>query len=160
MAHPVTVESKKLEQACGLVDSFANRHKDPSRARLSLLEAVACRYSGMPVDVYRTTTGYDDGIDVDEGYVDGLVAAIDTCGVPTAMALSSLARIEESEVETKRNGAVYTDFRLAKYLAVTVASKYTGGPIIDPSCGNSIVLARSEERRVGKECRSRWSPYH
>ena len=141
MAHPVTVESKKLEQACGLVDSFANRHKDPSRARLSLLEAVACRYSGMPVDVYRTTTGYDDGIDVDEGYVDGLVAAIDTCGVPTAMALSSLARIEESEVETKRNGAVYTDFRLAKYLAVTVASKYTGGPIIDPSCGTSIVLA-------------------
>src|SRR5215475_15799063 len=24
----------------------------------------------------------------------------------------------------------------------------------------SVVSARSEERRVGKECRSRWSPYH
>ena len=24
----------------------------------------------------------------------------------------------------------------------------------------SNMLARSEERRVGKECRSRWSPYH
>ena len=24
----------------------------------------------------------------------------------------------------------------------------------------NIKLARSEERRVGKECRSRWSPYH
>ena len=23
-----------------------------------------------------------------------------------------------------------------------------------------LVLLRSEERRVGKECRSRWSPYH
>ena len=23
-----------------------------------------------------------------------------------------------------------------------------------------IIIARSEERRVGKECRSRWSPYH
>ena len=23
-----------------------------------------------------------------------------------------------------------------------------------------VALARSEERRVGKECRSRWSPYH
>ena len=23
-----------------------------------------------------------------------------------------------------------------------------------------IILCRSEERRVGKECRSRWSPYH
>ena len=26
---------------------------------------------------------------------------------------------------------------------------------------NSLtVITRSEERRVGKECRSRWSPYH
>src|SRR3712207_9582326 len=23
-----------------------------------------------------------------------------------------------------------------------------------------VMLTRSEERRVGKECRSRWSPYH
>ena len=23
-----------------------------------------------------------------------------------------------------------------------------------------LMLLRSEERRVGKECRSRWSPYH
>ena len=23
-----------------------------------------------------------------------------------------------------------------------------------------IIITRSEERRVGKECRSRWSPYH
>ena len=26
--------------------------------------------------------------------------------------------------------------------------------------GIPVVGARSEERRVGKECRSRWSPYH
>ena len=25
---------------------------------------------------------------------------------------------------------------------------------------SGIALTRSEERRVGKECRSRWSPYH
>ena len=25
---------------------------------------------------------------------------------------------------------------------------------------DSLYKARSEERRVGKECRSRWSPYH
>ena len=24
----------------------------------------------------------------------------------------------------------------------------------------TIIVKRSEERRVGKECRSRWSPYH
>ena len=26
--------------------------------------------------------------------------------------------------------------------------------------GTNDVFVRSEERRVGKECRSRWSPYH
>ena len=26
--------------------------------------------------------------------------------------------------------------------------------------GGACILPRSEERRVGKECRSRWSPYH
>ena len=26
--------------------------------------------------------------------------------------------------------------------------------------GKGINVSRSEERRVGKECRSRWSPYH
>src|SRR5260221_8946008 len=29
----------------------------------------------------------------------------------------------------------------------------------DPSKGSPFIF-RSEERRVGKECRSRWSPYH
>ena len=28
------------------------------------------------------------------------------------------------------------------------------------SLGVSLITKRSEERRVGKECRSRWSPYH
>ena len=37
-------------------------------------------------------------------------------------------------------------------------------PFADPVFENNILLTqtewRSEERRVGKECRSRWSPYH
>ena len=34
--------------------------------------------------------------------------------------------------------------------------------VIGISAGVAGILAaiRSEERRVGKECRSRWSPYH
>ena len=34
----------------------------------------------------------------------------------------------------------------------------TGGSILDLFADDAQV--RSEERRVGKECRSRWSPYH
>ena len=29
-----------------------------------------------------------------------------------------------------------------------------------PTVAGAAYPARSEERRVGKECRSRWSPYH
>ena len=32
-------------------------------------------------------------------------------------------------------------------------AKMTGMPV-------GLIQTRSEERRVGKECRSRWSPYH
>src|SRR5260370_42593513 len=36
-----------------------------------------------------------------------------------------------------------------------------GRPEIDPArLEESTARLRSEERRVGKECRSRWSPYH
>ena len=32
--------------------------------------------------------------------------------------------------------------------------------IVIHGAGQCLVAMRSEERRVGKECRSRWSPYH
>src|SRR3712207_2591854 len=34
------------------------------------------------------------------------------------------------------------------------------GICYDPDGRATFMPARSEERRVGKECRSRWSPYH
>ena len=34
------------------------------------------------------------------------------------------------------------------------------GHTVGKSLAMAMVDARSEERRVGKECRSRWSPYH
>ena len=34
------------------------------------------------------------------------------------------------------------------------------GLLRDQAAALGFVLSRSEERRVGKECRSRWSPYH
>ena len=40
---------------------------------------------------------------------------------------------------------------------ITVAG---GFPIPIVTCGHGTAYDRSEERRVGKECRSRWSPYH
>ena len=42
------------------------------------------------------------------------------------------------------------------FLALKVTSDF------EPKIKNGLIAVedRSEERRVGKECRSRWSPYH
>ena len=47
--------------------------------------------------------------------------------------------------------------------ASEVATILGGNPHKSPHafwCQKAGLLPRSEERRVGKECRSRWSPYH
>ena len=36
----------------------------------------------------------------------------------------------------------------------------TAAAVVSTNGSGHGALARSEERRVGKECRSRWSPYH
>ena len=45
-------------------------------------------------------------------------------------------------------------FKLRKILKT---KKIGHGGTLDPDV---VGTTRSEERRVGKECRSRWSPYH
>src|SRR2546427_10428942 len=52
-----------------------------------------------------------------------------------------------------------------KRLVVLLAEGQGWGEVrddVDPhlAAAQALVLMRSEERRVGKECRSRWSPYH
>ena len=49
---------------------------------------------------------------------------------------------------------------MGKTLAVLLAWLYALAADADHGDANSISASRSEERRVGKECRSRWSPYH
>src|SRR6478752_9662390 len=40
------------------------------------------------------------------------------------------------------------------------AAAPAGGAASQPRAATATRTRRSEERRVGKECRSRWSPYH
>ena len=47
---------------------------------------------------------------------------------------------------------------ITKFGAFVELDKDTTGMVHISEVANTFV--RSEERRVGKECRSRWSPYH
>ena len=52
--------------------------------------------------------------------------------------------------------------QLADTVRVTLGPKGRN-VVLDKSFGAPLITndgVRSEERRVGKECRSRWSPYH
>ena len=45
---------------------------------------------------------------------------------------------------------------------IDTGAKVADNAVIVGHCyvGKNTIIGRSEERRVGKECRSRWSPYH
>ena len=62
-----------------------------------------------------------------------------------------MLRTEASEQE-----AVITPVPKGQYASLYIEMKYGDGKLQKEQKD----FLRSEERRVGKECRSRWSPYH
>ena len=62
------------------------------------------------------------------------------------------------DIKDKVNKYMIETYERFDFLAETAEGMYiydeNGTPYLDFYAG------RSEERRVGKECRSRWSPYH
>src|SRR2546422_1432173 len=79
----------------------------------------------------------------EDGIRDVAVTGVQTCALPISRFLGGRPR-EPSERGGAAGGAVEQDCGRVEGLRVRQGQ----GP------------DRSEERRVGKECRSRWSPYH
>ena len=57
-------------------------------------------------------------------------------------------------------GVVETDGTNTRYVGSGVIKLPVDQPLAPRLKVLAESLTRSEERRVGKECRSRWSPYH
>jgi len=55
-------------------------------------------------------------------------------------------------------GKIITDYRV--YLLTIPKARGVVASDIELTAQDRLSKLRSEERRVGKECRSRWSPYH
>ena len=72
----------------------------------------------------------------EDGIRDRLVTGVQTCALP----------ISDVFVENETVTVIGENLTMEADTVLNAEGKY--------------VIPRSEERRVGKECRSRWSPYH
>src|SRR2546426_11435803 len=105
----------------------------------------------------------------EDGIRDYKVTGVQTCALPIFLflcggAFDGLEKIIESRTGRRQIG--FTKEEVAK----GEPEKLKKNPFIDVEPDDLLRyglipelvgrLPRSEERRVGKECRSRWSPYH
>src|SRR3712207_8346230 len=84
-------------------------------------------------------------VQAEDGIRDIGVTGVQTCALPISNAPAGNA------------------IRSGSHCAYTAATIPRWGWRISPDVSRPLpwkVMVRSEERRVGKECRSRWSPYH
>ena len=92
----------------------------------------------------------------------GATPAIAVCVLTIAFLPSALfAQDERAHLDTMYSVLPVTraQFVVARYLLVALTPVGTL-TLLRLSRDLSLAAERSEERRVGKECRSRWSPYH
>src|SRR3990167_3791259 len=77
-------------------------------------------------------------------------------GTSLAAALAVIYMIFGSVSGAHVNPAITFGMWTARQISTLKAILYVAAQLL----GGLAALERSEERRVGKECRSRWSPYH
>ena len=86
-------------------------------------------------------------------------------GGPMGGGMGAGEKAKDFKGTVKKLAKYLAEFRWQMLMVAIFAVGSTTFAIISPKilggATNQIVeLLRSEERRVGKECRSRWSPYH
>ena len=131
--------------------AFAQQVSTSSMDGFSNLEENFHQYSGLIYDgafSEHLTNGEKKGLTGDD--IDEDIAkqkAIDFIGKDNVQNIESLGFSENATIP-EYNFSVKTNSENS--ISISISKK--GGHI--------VYMNRSEERRVGKECRSRWSPYH
>src|SRR2546430_5971142 len=86
----------------------------------------------------------------EDGIRDLTVTGVQTCALP----ISLFSNKHVFPLNSMMSAETSTARRSPDFVRNSHGSPRTGRPAL------SSATMRSEERRVGKECRSRWSPYH
>src|SRR5437868_14745624 len=86
----------------------------------------------------------------EDGIRDRNVTGVQTCALPISCSYSREKLHVLTSIDTDKSDMSTWHVRPDNDYATSWIKSY----------GKGRVFNRSEERRVGKECRSRWSPYH
>src|SRR5258708_13970800 len=91
----------------------------------------------------------------EDGIRDDLVTGVQTCALPICL-IEIAGQVLEATIymPSDRGKTIRPGMEVRVEPATIKREEY--GAIV----GKVVAISRSEERRVGKECRSRWSPYH
>src|SRR3712207_7624623 len=90
----------------------------------------------------------------EDGIRDIGVTGVQTCALPISRpCASSMTRLKASPTAFSEGVQPCDSTR-------TQSDRSANTPSLPSSASLPLSVGRSEERRVGKECRSRWSPYH
>src|SRR2546422_5537604 len=90
----------------------------------------------------------------EDGIRDVAVTGVQTCALPIFLTFGRPGVPRPSLLVLDRLASILNTLNITPRSFLSAHS--TGLPVMQPRAPHP----RSEERRVGKECRSRWSPYH
>src|SRR5260370_21123165 len=89
----------------------------------------------------------------EDGIRDSSVTGVQTCALP-------ICRMKAKELSEMEQAILSGALAPIEQRIQVEATKQKRREAIRAGMQRKAALGRSEERRVGKECRSRWSPYH
>src|SRR5256885_3115657 len=115
------------------------------------------RYGALPMGKQRALLGRWFFFQAEDGIRDYKVTGVQTCALPISVPIVPVCLDQVwGSVFSYKGGRVF--WKWPQEIPYPVILSF-GAPL-PPTTSAAEVRLRSEERRVGKECRSRWSPYH
>ena len=137
---------KRVRKGEPITDGALNPH---DVLRISGVEAVQDYLTQGVLAVYR-----QQGVDINEKHIEVIIRQ-----------MMRKVKVEEPGDTNLLSGTVVDIFEFEDANAAVQARIDAGETDLKPATDSLILMgitkaSRSEERRVGKECRSRWSPYH
>src|SRR6266705_4155251 len=113
------------------------------------------RHNAVSLDMWQAVPNI-----LDEFARDDAIRVVVLCGAGGKAFVSGADISEFGERRASREATIeYNEIADRAHRAIVECKKPTIAMIQGYCIGGGLAV-RSEERRVGKECRSRWSPYH